>query len=59
MGGAIMQGIITHRYPAFDPHAGSARRSGGCSGEDDASDAPAAADSPFKVFLAREIAKLQ
>jgi len=56
---AAMQAIMTHRYPALDPHAGSARRSGGYFPEDNAGDEPAPADSPFRVLLAREIAKLQ
>ena len=53
------QGITIHRCPALDPHTGSGRRSGGYSGEDDASDPPVPADSPFKVLLTQEIAKLQ
>jgi len=59
MGSATMQGIMTHRYPALDPHAGSARRSGGYSGADNAGDEPVPADSPFRVLLAQEMAKLQ
>jgi len=53
------QGIMIHRDLAIDPHAGSAGRSGGCCQDDDTDNAPAASESPFKVLLAQEIAKLQ
>jgi hypothetical protein len=59
MGSATMRGIIIHRYPALDPHAGSARRSGGYSEQDNASGQPAPADSPFRLLLAQEMARLQ
>jgi len=50
---------MIHRDLAIDPHAGSAGRSGGCCQDDDTDNAPAASESPFKVLLAQEIAKLQ
>jgi len=59
IGSTTMQGIRIRRYAALDPHAGSARRSGGYSGADNASDEPVPADSPFQVLLAQEMAKLQ
>lgn len=57
MGSATTQGIVIQKYPALDPQSGSARRSGGYPGDENAGDEPA--DSPFQALLAQEIAKLQ